>query len=236
MDQLENLRILWIKAMREMNPELIKENQKSPTMFIGNWKIAPEHQRKYKSIVFNWNGNVLNEPKLPGHYYSSPSDNRKKWSYRANLEPSGLKTFYESLLSYAKTLDLASSKENLDKNEKLNFLEKDMENAIVENPGKYLDEEGLKLISRQYRIGNYIFDLLFEDKYGSKIIVEIQRGTLDRNHTYKILDYYHEYKEGNPNSYVELFVIANIIPVERKRRLNDLGISYKEIPVSDFQQ
>ncbi len=69
------------------------------------------------------------------------------------------------------------------------MLEKDMENAIVADPVKYIGEENLKLIARQYRIGNYIFDLLFEDRHGAKLIVEIQRGTLDRTHTYKILDY-----------------------------------------------
>ena len=69
------------------------------------------------------------------------------------------------------------------------MLEKDMENAIVADPVKYIGEENLKLIARQYRIGNYIFDLLFEDRHGAKLIVEIQRGTLDRTLTYKILDY-----------------------------------------------
>ena len=69
------------------------------------------------------------------------------------------------------------------------MLEKDKENAIVADPVKYIGEENLKLIARQYRIGNYIFDLLFEDRHGAKLIVEIQRGTLDRTHTYKILDY-----------------------------------------------
>ena len=76
--------------------------------------------------------------------------------------------------------------------------ENDMEEAICQNPEKYLREKGLKLISRQYRIGNYIFDLLFEDRHGAKLIVEMQKGVLDRNHTYKIMDYYHEYKESNP--------------------------------------
>ncbi len=114
--------------------------------------------------------------------------------------------------------------------------EKDMEDAICKNPEKYLGEPGLKLIARQYRIGSYIFDLLFEDRHGAKVIVEIQKGTLDRNHTYKILDYYDEYKEKNPNSFIELMIIANKIPYERRKRLDSKGISWKEIPESEFQE
>jgi RecB family endonuclease NucS len=66
-----------------------------------------------------------------------------------------------------------------------------MEDAIAQRPEKYL-ETGLSLIQRQYRVGGYIFDLLFQDRHGAKLIVELQKGTLDRNHTYKILDYYEE--------------------------------------------
>ncbi|MBV5348533.1 DUF91 domain-containing protein [bacterium] len=106
-----------------------------------------------------------------------------------------------------------------------------MEDAIVNDPEKYLNEVGLKLLARQFRIGTYIFDLLFEDRHGGKLIVELQKGTLDRTHTYKILDYYHEYKEKNPRDFIDVMVIANVIPPERKRRLSDLAIDYREIPV-----
>jgi hypothetical protein len=111
------------------------------------------------------------------------------------------------------------------------FSEKMMEDAIVSNPEKYINEKGLKLLSRQYRIGSYIFDLLFEDRHGGKLIVELQKGTLDRIHTYKILDYYHEYKEQNPQDFIDIMVIANVIPAERKRRLSNLGIAFKEVVI-----
>lgn len=109
-----------------------------------------------------------------------------------------------------------------------------MEDAIVNNPEMYINEKGLRLLARQYKIGSYIFDLLFEDRHGGKLIVELQRGTLDRTHTYKILDYYHEYKEKNPQDFIDVMVIANIVPPERKRRLRDLAIDYREIPVNVF--
>jgi hypothetical protein len=62
----------------------------------------------------------------------------------------------------------------------------------------------------------------------------LQRGTLDRTHTYKILDYYDEYKGKHPNVFIELMVIANRIPHERRRRLESHGISWKEIPEFEF--
>ena len=116
----------------------------------------------------------------------------------------------------------------------IRLLEKDMEDLIVSNPEKYLEEPGLKLIERQYSIGNYRFDLLFHDRHGAKLIIEIQRGTLDRNHTYKILDYYDEYKDNHPNDFVDLMVVANKITQERRKRLQSYDISFKEIPESLF--
>ena len=112
--------------------------------------------------------------------------------------------------------------------------EKSMEDAIAENPEKYLDEEGLTLLKRQPIFGKNRFDLLFEDRHGAKLIVEIQKGTLDRKHTYKIFDYYDEYKERHPKEFVELMVVANKIPRERRERLKSKGISFKEIKEADF--
>jgi hypothetical protein len=117
---------------------------------------------------------------------------------------------------------------------KLNQLDASTYQPIVENPEKFIGEKDLKLVARQYRVGSYIFDLLFEDRHGSKLIVEIQKGTLDRTHTYKILDYYHEYKENNPKEFIDIMVVANVIPTERKRRLSDLGVAYLEISESSF--
>ena len=112
--------------------------------------------------------------------------------------------------------------------------EKIMEDAIISDPQKYIDEKGLKFIGRQFHVGRYIFDLLFEDRHGGKLLVELQTGTLDRDHTYKNLDYYHEYKDAHPQEFIDLMVRANIIPPERKKRLTDLGIAFREIPRAEF--
>jgi hypothetical protein len=114
------------------------------------------------------------------------------------------------------------------------ILEQLMEDKIAEDPEKYLGEKGLRLVARQYPIGEYRLDLIFEDRRGAKLIVELQRGKLDRAHTYKIMDYYDEYKEAHPRETVELMIIANHIPKERKARLSSHGISFREIPEIDF--
>jgi len=111
--------------------------------------------------------------------------------------------------------------------------EKQMEDAIANDPGHYI-EDGLRLLARQHRIGNYIFDLLFEDRRGAKLIVEIQKGVLDRAHSYKILDYFDEYKNRNSEDFVDIMIIANEIPPERKKRLSSYGIAFKEIPEENF--
>lgn len=129
---------------------------------------------------------------------------------------------------------LEVKKQQVSQHSSLKLLEKDMEDLIIENPQKYLDEPELKLISRQYSIGNYRFDLLFEDRHGARLIVEIQRGTLDRNHTYKIFDYFDEYKTKNPHEFIDLMIVANKITRERRNRLISHGVSFKEIPEAIF--
>jgi hypothetical protein len=112
--------------------------------------------------------------------------------------------------------------------------EKIMEDLIAANPEHFLQESGLKLIGRQFVVPGYRFDLLFQDRTGAKLIVEIQKGTLDRSHIYKILDYYDAFKDRNPHEFVEVMVVATVIPAERKHRLASRGISFREIPVADF--
>jgi len=112
--------------------------------------------------------------------------------------------------------------------------EKVMEDLIASNPEFYLGEPGLRLVGRQFVVAGYRFDLIFCDRTGAKIIVEIQKGTLDRSHTYKILDYYDAFKEQHPHEFVEVMVVANVIPAERKQRLASMGIAYREIPTAEF--
>jgi len=243
----------WISAIKGINPKTTKLQLKSPLFEYGNWRIAAEHLRNFRSVVIQWIGAKANTPVLPDDWYSSPSDARKGWTHRVRLSPADLPEFLDKLSQFEKgkvvqtaeifpSLQKSNSGRNMESESNLEssyqntkrISEREMEEAISSNPKKFLKEDGLKLISRQYRIGNYIFDLLFEDRHGAKLIVEIQKGTLDRNHTYKILDYYDEYKVKNPQQFIELMIIANEIPRERRDRLRTMGIEFREIPINFF--
>lgn len=107
--------------------------------------------------------------------------------------------------------------------------ERDMADIVIEHAEKLLGEP-LTLLDRNVWIGRYELDLLFIDRHGAKLIVELQRGSLDRYHLYKVLDYYDEYKRRHPDEFVEVLVVANLISPERKERLAKRGINYREIP------
>lgn len=56
------------------------------------------------------------------------------------------------------------------------ILERVMVDAIASRPEFYLGEPGLRLVERQYRIGRFRLDLLFEDRHNAKLNVEIQEA------------------------------------------------------------
>ena len=111
----------------------------------------------------------------------------------------------------------------------MDFNEKEMAEVIVSHAQELLGEP-LRLLERNLWIGRYELDLLFHDRHGAKLIVELQRGSLDRYHLYKVLDYYDEYKTRHPQEFVEVMVVANLISPERKERLAKRGINFREIP------
>jgi hypothetical protein len=109
------------------------------------------------------------------------------------------------------------------------FSERDMEDAIVSDPRRFLKIYGLKILSRQHKIGNFIFDLMYEDQGGNKLIVEIQKGVLDRNHAFKIVDYAVKYQNENPTETVSTLVVANKILPGRKQFLDKFDVRHLEI-------
>ena len=50
------------------------------------------------------------------------------------------------------------------------------------------------------------------------------------------MDYRDEYKEVHPKEFIDVMVIANIIPPERERRLLGHAIEFRAIPKSDFPE
>lgn len=111
--------------------------------------------------------------------------------------------------------------------------EADMEYLISKYPEHFI-EKGLSLSRRQMTLGENRIDLLFKDARGAYLIVEIQKGLLDRKHLYRMLDYHDDLKIKYPNDRVELMIIANEIRGERKEKLKNHDIEFREIRMSEF--
>ena len=112
------------------------------------------------------------------------------------------------------------------------MLEKDIENLIAKYPNDFFPSEDLKLISQQYTIEGKRIDILFEDKFNRKIIVEVKRGILTREASGQIAEYYGLLKSKEQNSFYEMILCANIIPKERKVFLEHIGIGCKELGIA----
>lgn len=111
------------------------------------------------------------------------------------------------------------------------MLEKDIENLLASYPEEFFPGENLKLIGQQVAVEGRKIDVLFEDRFNRKIIVEIKRGILTRDASGQIAEYYGLLKHNNPNQIIELILCANIIPKERKIFLETIGIECKELGV-----
>ncbi|GAB6162998.1 hypothetical protein JCM12298_21580 [Desulfothermus naphthae] len=107
------------------------------------------------------------------------------------------------------------------------MLEKDIENLIAAYPEEFFPGEGFKLISQQCFIEGKRIDILFEDKFGRKIIVEVKRGILTREATGQIAKYYGLLKE--KDNFFELILCANVIPKERRLFLENLTLITQEL-------
>lgn len=112
--------------------------------------------------------------------------------------------------------------------------EKDIENLIAQHPDEFFPNEDFKLVSQQYNIGGRRIDILFEDKHSRKVIVEVKRGILTREASGQIIEYYGLLKENYSDSPIELVLVANNIPPERRTFLENVGISCVQLSYSNL--
>lgn len=112
------------------------------------------------------------------------------------------------------------------------MLEKDIENIIARYPNEIFPDSGFSLIGQQIRLGKCYADIIFEDKFKRKVIVEVKRGILSRDAAGQVMEYYGLLKNEQPESIVELILCANIIPAERKKFLETIGIECKELGIN----
>lgn len=111
------------------------------------------------------------------------------------------------------------------------MLEKDIENLIAGYPKEFFPKEEFLLLGQQHTIEGRRIDILFQDKFGRKIIVEVKRGILTREASGQVMEYYGLMKSKSPKDICELILCANVIPSERKLFLENAGIECKEVSI-----
>jgi|WetSurMetagenome_2_1015567.scaffolds.fasta_scaffold02589_3 hypothetical protein len=100
------------------------------------------------------------------------------------------------------------------------------EDVLVKYPE--LIEGNLRLIGRQVNYFGKRIDILFEDRFKEKLIVELKKDNLDRNALSQVMEYEgYILSEKDPSARVML--IANRIPLNLKKAMDHHGIEYKEI-------
>ncbi len=89
------------------------------------------------------------------------------------------------------------------------ILEKDIEDYVAHNPN--LIGKGLKLSRRQKFIGDGRLDVLFEDKRGNLVVVEVKLGHIGRNALQQIKSYIRDMREETNKNISGVIVCAGVM-------------------------
>jgi hypothetical protein len=111
--------------------------------------------------------------------------------------------------------------------------EHEMEDLLWNHPERFLGER-LRHFRRQDRTAVGRSDLIFEDRLGTLVIVEIKKD-VERASVGQICDYFAALKREFPLRSVELMLVANRILDERRVALERLGIECWHIPAQRFR-
>ena len=102
--------------------------------------------------------------------------------------------------------------------------EREMEDLLWQHPEKFFNET-LTPFRRQPASEVGRADLVFTDRLGRLLVVELKKGKLERGAIDQLLDYFGMLKRQFPETPVELMVIANSIPEERQLTCEKLDIN-----------
>jgi predicted transport protein len=98
-----------------------------------------------------------------------------------------------------------------------------------------LIENKLTFIGRQVTYFGKRIDILFEDRFKEKLIVELKIGNLQRNALSQVMEYEgYILSEKDPSARV--MIIANRIPLNLKKAMDHHGIEYKEITIKHLME
>lgn len=112
------------------------------------------------------------------------------------------------------------------------FSEKNFEDIICKYPE--LIERGLIFKGRQISIYGKRIDILFEDKFGQKLIIELKIGPIDREHIGQVMEYEGEVlSEEEPTA--RIMLVGNRVPPNLQRALSHHGIEWKEVSLAQLR-
>ncbi len=114
--------------------------------------------------------------------------------------------------------------------------EKEMEDLIAAYPDDFFFQHQLVLRGRQQSLaGVGRFDLLFEDRFRSQILMELKAHALNYENASQVAEYRDELRRlGHGN--VVMWLVAPQIPHSVREFLDDKGIQYTEINVAEFRR
>jgi endonuclease NucS-like protein len=114
--------------------------------------------------------------------------------------------------------------------------ERDMEDLIAAYPDDFFPREPLVLVGRQQSLdGVGRFDLLFEDRFKSKILMELKARPLKYEDATQVANYRDELKRNGCKN-VWMWLVAPRIPDSVSEFLDDIGIMYTEIHFGEFRR
>jgi hypothetical protein len=112
--------------------------------------------------------------------------------------------------------------------------EREMEDLLYHHPDLLLGEP-LKPVARQRSSPVGRADLIFEHPNGYRLVVEVKAGVAPRGVGDQLHDYWGAEKAAYPDTPIEMMVVANEIPRERRLYLEKRDIDAKEIPQKKFR-
>lgn len=118
------------------------------------------------------------------------------------------------------------------RNADLDKMEKYLEDAIVALPS--LVEDGLTLEARQMTLPRGRFDLLFRDRHGRLLLIELKWGPIRNDHIHQLLNYEDYLIEGEKN--IRVMLIGTRVPERVANTLDHHGIEFKVLDPLDVTE
>ena len=116
------------------------------------------------------------------------------------------------------------------------MLEKEMEDLIANYPDDFFPDKGFLLKGRQQSFAEVgRFDLLFVDRYGTNVLMELKAGPAK----YEVATQLAKYKDElqfRGEKHILMWLVAPQVPTSVREFLDRIGIEYSEIHTTEFRR